>query len=145
MHIFDGSPARSRGLRECTSDLLGGGFSPVRSAILSSVLKKTAANNLAKLGGERVSDPVKNPLAVFAALEHTGLEQEAEVFGDVGLRGSGEFHDFAHVPRGIADGLEDAQACGFAEDLKNGGDPDELLWGKVGLFSGLTHESITIQ
>jgi hypothetical protein len=145
LHIFDRSPARSHSLPECTSDLIGGGFSSVRSAILSSVLKKTAADNLAKPGGERVSDPVKNPLAVFAALEHTGLQQEAQVFGDVGLRGSGEFHDFAHVPWGVADGLEDAQARGFAEDLENGGDPDELLWGKVGLFSGLTHENITIQ
>ncbi len=111
---------------------------------LRGLLQKATANNLAKPGGERVSDAVEGALAVFAALKDPGLHQEAQMFGDVGLRGAGEFHDFADVPWGIADGLENAQACGFAEDLKHGGDLEELLRGEGRRLSGLTHKNITI-
>jgi hypothetical protein len=104
----------------------------ILAAVSSSILKEAAANKLAEPGSERVSDSVKDPLAVLAALEYAGLQQKAQVFGDVGLSGAGEFNDFAHVPRGIADGLEDAQACGFAEGLKNRGNPHELVWGEGG-------------
>ena len=56
------------------------------------------------------------------------------MFGNVGLGGAREVDDFADVPRGVADGLKDAQAGGFSQNLEDGGDALELLGGKSGVI-----------
>ena len=56
------------------------------------------------------------------------------MFGHVSLGGAREVDDFANVPRRVADGLKDAQAGGFTESFKYGGDALELFWGKGGVI-----------
>ena len=62
------------------------------------------------------------------------------MFGHVCLGGTREVDDFADVPRGIADGLQDAQTGGFSQHLKDGGDALELFGGEGGVICWLTHE-----
>lgn len=60
------------------------------------------------------------------------------------MRGAGEVHDLAYGAGSDADGLEDAQAHGFAEELEEACDAFQLGVGKGGGVFGLTHEYMVI-
>lgn len=90
----------------------------------------------AQVKDEGVFETVKNALAFAASAEDAFVDEEPKVFGDVGLGGTGGGDDFGDALGGRAKGLEDAQAGGFAEGLKEGGDVVEF---GLGEWSGLTH------
>ncbi len=84
-------------------------------------------------------------LAVTVAIKDAGLEEEGEVFGNVGLRGArGGLDNLGDGLWAEAEGLQDAQASGFAEGFEEGGDPLELSWGKGLGLGGLTHNQMSI-
>jgi len=83
-------------------------------------------NRLAQAGDERVFQAVTHPLPGTFAHQHARGHQQGEVFGNVGLGGPGQFYNFAHIPGCVTDSLQDPQAHGLAEHLKEKGDLLEL-------------------
>ncbi len=71
-------------------------------------------------------------------------DEQGEVLGHVGLGGPRKLDNLAHMPGMVAEGLEDAQAHGFAEQFEKGGDVFELGQGEGRGVASLTHEYIVI-
>jgi 6-phosphogluconate dehydrogenase (decarboxylating) len=102
------------------------------------------ADHFTKLCHQGVTQGVHHALSIPVALDNPGMDQETQVFGNIGLGGSGAGHNVADVPGAMTNGLEDAQAHGFAEGFKEGGDGFELLWGELLRGRVLTHVFVVI-
>ncbi len=91
----------------------------------------------AEFEDEGASEGVEDALSFASAGEDAGMDEEAEVFGDVGLGGFGVGDDFVDAFGAKAEGLKDSEAGGIAEGFEESGDEEELIVGEGGL--GLTH------
>jgi hypothetical protein len=60
--------------------------------------------------------------------------EDAEVFGHISLLHFAGFHQFGHIQRPRAQGLEQGEAAGLGQDAKETGDGNELFGGKRRFF-----------
>ena len=85
---------------------------------LVELAAQAAADVLAQLEHALVGDRVAREVAVLAAAHQTAAQQHPEMLGDVLLRGAGRPLQLPHGRRGLAQGVEQADAHRLAEDAK---------------------------
>ncbi len=77
-----------------------------------------AVDEFAQFEGQGVFQAVEDALAVLFAGEDAGAGEQGKVFGDIGLRRTGRGHDAGDGARPAADGLENPEAHGLAQELE---------------------------
>jgi len=92
-------------------------------------------NQCAQLHGELVLHAIVNALALFSARQDAGSREQGEVLGNIGLGRADRLHHLVDRARLVANGLQNPQAHGLAQQAEAEGNLLQLLFGQqiVGL------------
>ena len=92
-------------------------------------------NQFAQLQGQLILHAVKNPLTLLLARQDAGSGQQGEVLGNIGLGRADRLHHLVDRARLVANGLQNPQAHGLAQQAEAEGNLLQLLFGQqiVGL------------
>jgi hypothetical protein len=91
---------------------------------------RAAADEFAELEDDGIGDGVEDGVAFTAASDEAGVEEDLEVFGDVGLVGIEGVDELGDGVFAGFQGLEDAESEGFAEGAEAAGDVVDHLVAK---------------